>query len=65
MRHVTKDITNEAVTDYLTGFYRPLSSELGEFRIQCEEEPVPIILRETEDFLSTFMDVIKPGNVLE
>ncbi|MBQ1630940.1 MAG: O-methyltransferase [Firmicutes bacterium] len=65
MRHVTKDITNEAVTEYLTSFYRPLSSELGEFRIQCEEEPVPIILRETEDFLSTFMDVIKPGNVLE
>ena len=65
MRHVTKDITNEAVTDYLTNFYRPLTPELGELRTYCEAEPVPIILRETEDFLSTFMDVIKPASVLE
>ncbi len=65
MRHVTKDITNEAVTDYLTNFYKPLTPELGELRTACEAEPVPIILRETEDFLNTFMDVIRPGSVLE
>ncbi len=65
MRHVTKDITNEAVTDYLTNFYKPLTPELGELRSACEAEPVPIILRETEDFLSTFMDVTRPGSVLE
>lgn len=65
MRHVTKDITNEAVTDYLTNFYKPLTPELGELRKKAEAEPVPIILRETEDFLNTFMEVIKPVNVLE
>ena len=65
MRHVTKDITNEAVTDYLTNFYKPLTPELGELRTACEAEPVPIILRETEDFLNTFMDVTRPGSVLE
>ena len=65
MRHVTKDITNEAVTEYLTNFYKPLTPELGELRDECEAEPVPIILRETEDFLSTFMDVTKPFRVLE
>lgn len=65
MRHVTKDITNEAVTDYLTNFYKPLTPELGELRTVCEAEPVPIILRETEDFLNTFMDVTRPGSVLE
>ena len=65
MRHVTKDITNEAVTDYLTNFYKPLTPELGELRTTCEAEPVPIILRETEDFLNTFMDVTRPGSVLE
>lgn len=65
MRHVTKDITNEAVTDYLTNFYKPITPELGELRTACEAEPVPIILRETEDFLNTFMDVTRPGSVLE
>ena len=65
MRHVTKDITNEAVTDYLTNFYKALTPELGELRTACEAEPVPIILRETEDFLNTFMDVTRPGSVLE
>ena len=65
MRHVTKDITNEAVTDYLNNFYKPLTPELGELRTACEAEPVPIILRETEDFLSTFMDILKPKRVLE
>ena len=65
MRHVTKDITNEAVTDYLNNFYKPLTPELGELRTACEAEPVPIILRETEDFLNTFMDVTRPGSVLE
>ena len=65
MRHVTKDITNEAVTEYLTNFYKPLTPELGRLREICEAEPVPIILRETEDFLSTFMDVTKPLKVLE
>ena len=39
MRHVTKDITNEAVTDYLTNFYKPLTPELGELRTACEAEP--------------------------
>lgn len=65
MRHVTKDITNEAVTDYLVSFYRPLTPELGDLRENCEKEPVPIILRETEDFLSTFMEILKPKRVLE
>lgn len=65
MRHVTKDITNEAVTEYLTNFYKPLTPELGELRDRAEAEPVPIILRETEDFLNTFMEVTRPKSVLE
>ncbi len=65
MRHVTKDITNEAVTDYLVSFYRPLTPELGELRKKAEAEPVPVILRETEDFLNTFTDIVRPEKVLE
>lgn len=65
MRHVTRDITNEAVTEYLTNFYKPLTPELGELRDRAEAEPVPIILRETEDFLNTFMEVTRPKSVLE
>ena len=65
MRHITKNITNEGVTDYLTGFYRPLTEELGNLRRECDKSAVPIILPETEGFLGTFLDLIRPERVLE
>ncbi len=61
----TKDITNEVITEYLNSFYKPLTHELGELRESAEAEGIPIILKETEDFLWMFMDLIKPARVLE
>ena len=65
MRHITKDITNEAVTDYIVGMYRPLTEELSNMRREADKTAVPIILPETEDFLGTFLDIVRPGRILE
>ena len=65
MRHITKDITNEGVTEYLQKFYRPLTVGLADLRKECDRTAVPIILPETEDFLGTFLDIIRPERILE
>ncbi len=65
MRHITENITNEEVTAYVTSFCHPLSAELANLRREADEVAVPIILPETEDFLGTFMDIIKPERILE
>lgn len=65
MRHITKDITNDEVTEYLINFYRPLNDELGNMRREADKTAVPIILPETEAFLSTFLDITGPERFLE
>ena len=65
MRHITEDITNEQVTDYIVGFYRPLNEKLGDLRRECDKTAIPIILPETEMFLSTFFEITRPKRVLE
>ena len=60
-----RNITNDLVTDYINGFYTPLPDELGKLRVDSEEKNVPIILKETESFLKTFLGVIKPARILE
>ena len=60
-----RNITNDLVTDYINGFYTPLTDELGKLRVDSEEKNVPIILKETESFLKTFLGVIKPARNLE
>lgn len=60
-----RNITNDLVTDYINGFYAPLTDELGKLRVDSEEKNVPIILKETESFLKTFLGVIKPARILE
>ena len=47
------NITNDIVTEYLTGFYRPVNEELAALRQMGEKDRVPIILRETEMYLHT------------
>ena len=65
MRHITEDITNETVTDYIVSFYKPLTEKLGNLRRECDKTAVPIILPETEEFLNTFFEILKPERVLE
>ena len=60
-----KNITNDIVTDYINGFYKPLTDDLAELRRKSEEERVPIILKETESFLKTFLGITAPKRILE
>ncbi|MBK5253029.1 MAG: O-methyltransferase [Peptostreptococcaceae bacterium] len=59
------NITNDIVTEYIHNFYRPLSVELDDLREVSEEENIPIILKETENFLVTFLKITKPKKILE
>ena len=59
------NITNELVTEYINGFYRPMTSELGELRDEAEAAKVPIILRETESFLNFITATVRPRKILE
>lgn len=59
------NITNEKVTDYINEYYRPLDDELSDLRIKCEELEIPLILKETENYLLTMLSIVKPKNILE
>ena len=57
--------TSDKVTEYISSHYRPLDDDLGAFREYNEENNVPLILRETESFLSLLLEMTKPRRVLE
>ena len=59
------NITNEVVTRYIDGLYRPLTSELAELRRQAEADHIPVILRDTERFLVSMLTLIRPRRILE
>ena len=59
------NITNEVVTRYLDGLYRPLTPELAELRRQAEADHVPVILRDTESFLTSMLTLVRPRRILE
>ncbi len=61
----TQNITNEVVTKYINRFYQPLTPALGALRQEAEQAEVPIILKETEQYLKTMLVVVKPQRILE
>ena len=60
-----RNITSDIVTEYINRFYEPVSDELGMLRLESEAEKVPIILKETESFLRTFLSITQPKRILE
>lgn len=58
-------ITNEKIVEYLDGLYKPLDSEIENFRNVNEANGVPLILRETESFLGMLLSILKPQKILE
>ena len=62
---LTQNITNELVTKYINSFYRPLTPALGALRAEAEAAGVPIILKETEQYLTTMLAIVKPKRILE
>ncbi len=59
------NITNDKVTEYINQYYRPVNQQMAELRREAEERHVPIILRETESFLATQLEIIRPRKILE
>ncbi len=58
-------ITDEKIVNLLDSFYSPISENLGKLRLFCEDDNVPLILRETESYLNTFLKITKPDYILE
>ena len=61
----TKHITNPQVTEYMNRFYKAACPELEALRLQAEQDDVPIILKETEDYLNTLLTMVQPKRILE
>lgn len=59
------NILNPKVEEYLNGYYKPLNDVLSNFRADCEEKHIPIILKDTESFLRLIMAIAKPSRILE
>ena len=59
------NITTELVEAYIDTFYKPLNGALEALRRQAESEGIPIILKSTEMFLLSMIDIKKPKNILE
>lgn len=59
------NITNDKVTDFITSFYRPIDEDMACLREESEKDNIPLILKETEDFLRVMVDIVKPVNILE
>lgn len=49
-------IRSESVNKYIEKYYRPLNPQMASLREEGESSNIPIILRETEMFLGTFLD---------
>lgn len=58
-------ITDERVVELINKHYQPLDKDMASFRAINEENGVPLILKETESFLSVLLRIIKPKNILE
>ncbi len=58
-------IRTESVDKFISQYYRPVNSQMGALRKQGEDEHIPIILKETEMYLSSILNIIKPKRILE
>lgn len=59
------NITNDEVTRFINGFYRAENAHLLALRKSCEEERIPIILKETESMLGFIIRAARPARLLE
>ena len=59
------NVINEQVEDYINGFYKPLSKEIGDLRTLASNKKIPIIKKDTETYLISLLSIKKPLNILE
>lgn len=59
------NITNDKVTDFINSYYKAIDKEMQSFRLESERANIPIILKETEVFLRSFLLANRPKRILE
>lgn len=59
------NITNDKITDFINEYYVPIDEDLALLRSECETLDIPLILKETENYLLTLLKIIKPKRILE
>lgn len=60
-----RNIVNQKVVDFLDGYFKPLSPQMGEFRAAAEAAGVPILQRDAERLLLTLAKLTKPERIVE
>ncbi len=60
-----RNITNQKVVDYMNGYYKPVSEELGKLRIEAETSLIPVLQRDSEGLLVTLLQIHRPANIIE
>lgn len=56
---------NEKINAFIKSFYKPVDETLYELRKENEESGIPLIMRETESFLSFVLSLVQPKQILE
>lgn len=60
-----KNITNDLVDNYIWDYYAPVNESLGQLRSMGEKDRVPIIQKDTEMVLSSYLKLKQPKKILE
>lgn len=59
------NITSEKVVEYIHRYYQPQNEKLAAMREDAEKRWIPVILKETEEFLALLMSLFHPRQILE
>ena len=60
-----RNITNEKVTEYIERKYSPLNQQLWRMRLDAENKYIPIVQRDVESMLITYLNILRPARILE
>lgn len=60
-----RNITGEKVTEYIERKYAPLNQKMWRMRLECENRYVPIIQRDVETMLISYLNIHRPDRILE
>ncbi|MGP1597395.1 O-methyltransferase [Peptoanaerobacter stomatis] len=59
------DITYEQIFEYIDEFNKKENKIIDELRVFAEQNNIPIIKKDVENFLKTFLNITKPKKILE
>ncbi len=63
--HKINDISYEEIFDYIDEYNNKDNEKMRKFREDCQRDNIPIIKKDVEDFLSFYLNIIKPEKILE